>query len=146
MEKANYSSWYKKRIPALRRLSRSPRAPAIVQSFAAAVFIYCCSPISIVPKMIPVLGRFDDFFVIPFLIWGVMQITEKQTWDECERLALNEDFRRIPTDWRGGIVILFIWGLSAIITTVLFYYFFMYIFYLTSGFDTSQLNNSFFQQ
>lgn len=48
----------------LGRLARDPRVPWYAKAAAAGAVVYVVSPIDLVPDLVPVLGQFDDLYVV----------------------------------------------------------------------------------
>jgi uncharacterized membrane protein YkvA (DUF1232 family) len=71
----------------LYRLLRHSKTPWYVKGLLFFPVIYVCSPVQLIPNVIPVIGQLDDFFVIWVTKKFLSRLVDQTTRRECCDLA-----------------------------------------------------------
>jgi uncharacterized membrane protein YkvA (DUF1232 family) len=99
--------------------ARDPRVPWYAKAVAACVAAYACSPIDLIPDVIPVLGYLDDVIIVPLGIFLAIRLIPPALLEE-HRCAAMERSQQRPTSYRGAAIILMIWLIAG--ATLLFWF------------------------
>jgi uncharacterized membrane protein YkvA (DUF1232 family) len=83
--------------------------PWYAKACGALTLLYALSPIDLIPDFIPVLGQLDDLLIVPIGIWLTLNLIPADVWRECEVEAARRELGKPEKDWRGIILIVFIW-------------------------------------
>ena len=92
---------------------RDPRTPIAAKLVGLFVAAYALSPIDLIPDFIPVLGLVDDAILIPLGVWLFERLIPAEQFAEHRARAAEETKR--PVSWGGVLIVLTIWGLSAML-------------------------------
>ena len=92
---------------------RDPRTPIAAKLVGLLVAAYALSPIDLIPDFIPVLGLVDDAILIPLGVWLFERLIPAEQFAEHRARAAEETKR--PVSWGGVLIVLTIWGLSAML-------------------------------
>jgi uncharacterized membrane protein YkvA (DUF1232 family) len=72
----------------LYRLLRHPDTRWYARGLLFLPVIYLCSPIQLIPNLIPVLGQMDDVFVIWITKKVARYLVDEKAWQECHSEAV----------------------------------------------------------
>lgn len=94
---------------------RDPRCPWYARLLAVVVVAYALSPIDLIPDFIPVLGLLDDLVLVPLGVLLVRRLIPGELMEDSRGRA-KEVFGEVrPVSWVGGVVIVCIWLLLAVL-------------------------------
>ena len=114
----------KRKCVALQLAIRHAKTPWYAKVIGILTLLYALSPIDLIPDFIPVLGYLDDLLIVPLGVWLTLKFIPADVWIECEAEAARLELSKPPKDWRGVILIVFIWlcllGAGLFITKNLF--------------------------
>jgi uncharacterized membrane protein YkvA (DUF1232 family) len=88
---------------------RHPECPFIAKLIGWFTVIYALSPIDLIPDCIPILGYLDDLIIVPIGIYLTCKFIPKRIWEEAEKKFKEEERSKPPKDWRGAVLVVFIW-------------------------------------
>jgi len=109
----------KQEIYALYLAHQDPRLPWYARLVAIAVVGYALSPIDLIPDPIPVLGYLDDLILIPLGVALAIKLIPPPLLVECREKAAAELDQKKPVNRIAGGVIIAIWLLLVVVTTLL---------------------------
>ena len=109
MSLADWAAKLKRSCVVLQLALRHPRTPWYAKLCGAITLLYALAPIDLIPDFIPVLGHLDDFVLVPLGIWITLKLIPQDVWAECQAEALRLELARPAKDWRGTILIVFLW-------------------------------------
>ena len=99
----------KRKCVILQLVLRHERTPWHAKICGILTLAYALSPIDLVPDFIPVFGYLDDLLIVPIGIWLTLRFVPNDVWCECEAEALRRELQKGPKNWRGAILVVFIW-------------------------------------
>ncbi|MBI3829169.1 MAG: DUF1232 domain-containing protein [Planctomycetes bacterium] len=94
---------------------KHPRTPWYAKGVGALTLLYALAPIDLIPDFIPVIGYLDDFVLVPAGLWVTIKLVPNDVWAECEAEAARRELEKPPKDWRGVILIVFLWIALAVL-------------------------------
>lgn len=92
---------------------RDPRTPLIAKVIAGLVVAYALSPIDLIPDFIPILGYLDDIVLVPLGIALSLRLIPEGVLADSRAQASAALTK--PTSYAGAAVIIFLWGIAAIV-------------------------------
>ena len=107
----------KTEVYALYLAYQDPRVPWYARLWAAGVVAYAFSPIDLIPDFIHVLGYLDDLLIVPLGIALALKMIPADVMAESRATAALAGSR--PVHRWGGVVIIAIWVLLAILALLL---------------------------
>jgi uncharacterized membrane protein YkvA (DUF1232 family) len=99
----------KSRCVVLMLAMKHPRTPWYAKGVGMLTLLYALAPIDLIPDFIPVIGYLDDFILVPAGLWVTIKLVPDDVWAECEAEAARRALEKPPKDWRGVILIVFLW-------------------------------------
>ncbi len=93
----------------LARAVRHPRTPWYARAVGTLTLLYALSPIDLIPDFIPVLGQLDDLVIVPLGIWATVRLIPRDVWAECEAETNRVGAAPLRADWRGALLVVFLW-------------------------------------
>jgi len=94
---------------------RDPRTPWYARLLVMAIVAYALSPIDLIPDFIPVLGYLDDLIILPAAITLALKLIPAAVLAEHRAQARLVMAQAKPTHWLGGLIVIVIWLLIAIL-------------------------------
>jgi len=94
---------------------RDPRTPWYARLLVMAIVAYALSPIDLIPDFIPVLGYLDDLLFLPAAITLALKLIPAAVLAEHRAQARLVMAQAKPTHWLGGLIVIVIWLLIAIL-------------------------------
>ncbi|HTL70501.1 MAG TPA: DUF1232 domain-containing protein [Candidatus Eisenbacteria bacterium] len=64
---------------------KHPRTPAYAKFLLGLAAVYFLSPIDILPDVLPEIGRLDDLFIVPGLVYLAFRLIPPDVIEECRR-------------------------------------------------------------
>jgi uncharacterized membrane protein YkvA (DUF1232 family) len=98
---------------------RHPKTPWYAKACGAVTLLYALSPIDLIPDFIPVLGYLDDLILVPAGLWLTIRLIPPDVWAECQEEARRRALEKPPKDWRGALLIVFLWLLLLVAGVVI---------------------------
>jgi uncharacterized membrane protein YkvA (DUF1232 family) len=99
----------KRSIAVLMLAMKHPRTPWYAKGVGALTLLYALAPIDLIPDFLPVVGQLDDLILVPIGIWLTIRLVPGAVWTECRAEAERRELQKPPKDWRGMILIIFLW-------------------------------------
>lgn len=62
---------------------KDPRTPRAAKLLLGCAVAYALFPFDVIPDFIPVVGRIDDAFVVPFVIRVALKLIPDEVMDDC---------------------------------------------------------------
>ncbi len=88
---------------------RHPGTPWYAKAWALLVLAYACSPIDLIPDMIPILGYVDDVIILPMGIYFALRLIPADILAETRGRAQQELAVDPSIQKKGTILILSLW-------------------------------------
>jgi len=82
----NLVSHFSQEVEFYKRVIRHPRTPCVSKLLLGVAIAYAVSPIDLIPDFIPLVGHFDDLFIVPLLIWIAVRSIPDSVITECRQI------------------------------------------------------------
>jgi len=103
----------KSQLATLVLVMQHSRTPWYAKAIGGLTLLYALSPIDLIPDFIPILGYLDDLLIVPIGIWLTLALIPNDVWKECELEVKRRKLKKPRKDWKGVLLVGFIWLLSA---------------------------------
>ena len=99
----------KREVLALYLAQHDPRVPWHARLLIIGVVAYACSPIDLIPDVIPVIGYLDDLILVPLGIAWAIRLIPPAVMAEYRQRAEERLDERKPVNWAAGTLIIIVW-------------------------------------
>ncbi len=99
----------KRSVAVLMLAMKHPQTPWYAKVVGAMTLLYALAPVDFIPDFLPVIGQLDDLILVPIGIWLTIRLVPAGVWTECRAEAERRELQKPPKDWRGMILIGFLW-------------------------------------
>ncbi len=114
----------KNNITILYKAAFDPRSPWHLKILLILIVAYIASPIDLIPDFIPVIGFLDEAVLVPILLrYAFRLIPDDLRLEFQQQLDSEEDKPNKGLKSLGGLLVIMIWILLALLFSSLLYYF-----------------------
>ena len=96
-------------IAALSIACRHKGTPIYARIISFLVVSYALSPVNLIPNMVPILGKIDDYLLIPFGITIATKLVPNPVMRESREIAGINPLRKGGWGWIFGVLFILIW-------------------------------------